>query len=102
MTRPVTVYARPTMTVYRHRMTVQPDPERDDDTARLITIDELAARLGCSVRTLRRSRRVADDGREYYDVLGTPVARVSTGGRAKPRVPLPDVVAAIRNAGMAS
>ena len=86
------------MTVYGDRMTV----ETVEDTGRLITVDELAERLGVSRRTIERTRTVGADGRQYYLVLGSPVARISIGGRSRIRVPLPDVIAAITNAGMAS
>jgi hypothetical protein len=72
-----------------------------DDQARFITLEEFAERLGLSVGTLHSLRRTAADGREFYDILGTPVRRVHYGGRSKVRVPLPDVIAAV-NAACAS
>ncbi len=72
----------------------------NEDTARMITLDELSDRTGISVRTIQRRRRVLDDGREYYDILGTPVARICLGGRNNVRVPFADVAEAIRRASM--
>ena len=66
------------------------------DTARLVTLDEFAARAGMSVRQIHTLLRHTEDGRAYYDLDGYPVAKIKMD-RRHVRVHLADVIAALEH-----